>query len=91
MGMNLKWDSLEHYTSRQANIFAHCFLCNRTATFDSSELAAHFRERGWGMGMVIVYQKLKCSRCKTPAGKVGPTRRLADTHPPKSRRSNGNV
>ena len=86
MGAALKWDTLEHFTSRQANIYVQCFLCNRTATFDSGELAAHFRERGWGMGMVIVYQKLKCSRCKRPAGKVGPTRRLADTHPPKSRR-----
>lgn len=83
MGHNLRWDSLDDYTKRDANIYARCYHCNRTATFDAHKLAAYFRSRGWGLGIVIVYGKLVCRRCRKPVGRVGPTRALGDTALPR--------
>lgn len=85
MGNNLRWDSLDDFTSRHANIYAHCFLCNRTGTFDSHALAGYFRRKGWHLGLTIVYRKLKCRKCGQPPGKIGPTRKLADTDLPRRR------
>ena len=82
MGHNLRWDSLDDYTKRDANIYARCFMCSRTAVFCSHTLASYFRARGWHVGISTVYSKLVCRRCRTPVGKVGPSRRLADTAPP---------
>jgi len=86
VGHNLRWDTLNDFTSRDANIYAHCFLCNRTGTFDSHALARYFRRKGWHLGLTIVYQKLVCKNCGRPAGKIGPTRRLADRELPRLRR-----
>jgi len=82
MGHNLKWDTLDEYSSRDANIYARCFRCNRTSVFSGRGLAHYFSQRGWSLGMVIVYQKLVCRRCRQPVGKVGPTRQLPTVFPP---------
>lgn len=82
MGHNLRWDSLTDYTKRDANLYARCFICNRSAIFSSHSLAAYFRERGWHLGMSVVYRKLKCRKCRNPVGKVGPSRELPTVAPP---------
>ena len=80
---NLKWENLGHYTGRQANIYALCYTCRRTSMFDAKELERYFVLRGWATHIGSVYRHLVCSRCRRPAGKIGPSREIATVHPPK--------
>ena len=82
---NLRWDLLSDYTGRDANIYARCHICRRTSVFDSKELERYFRQRGWPTHIHYLYQRLKCSKCRRPAGNIGPSRELATVHPPKLR------
>jgi len=81
VGNNLRWDSLVDYTERDANLYAHCFMCNHTAIFSSHALMVLFQQRGWPTGMVTLYGKLVCSKCGTSAGKIGPSRHLPTVQP----------
>jgi len=73
---NLKWDNLDLYVRREANIYARCFHCNRTTVFDAKRLYRYFLAHCWHTNIESVYRHLYCIRCKRRPGKIGPSREL---------------
>jgi hypothetical protein len=75
---NLKWETLEQFTERQANIAATCLRCRRRTTLDAQKLARYFAVMRWPTAIHQVALHLYCSQCGNRPDKLRPCRKLPD-------------
>lgn len=73
---NLKWETLEQFTSRQANIAAICLRCRRRTTLDAQKLARYFAVMRWPTAIHQVAARLYCVQCGNRPDKLRPCRNL---------------